>query len=232
MRGKYAPFLLSAGIGTIVLLVAACGSPKAKTSQPASATASAGAAAAAAVGESPAAALRAQLTALFTAHAALAADATAAAIAGRTAETQSAADTLDKNSVAIAHVVGSAYGSDAETVFLKGWRQHIGFFVDYAQADVTHDDALKQKAIDGLNAYGTQVAQFFFAANGMPVDATVALFKEHVTELTAMIDAQAAGDQATAYTQLAAAMDHMPMMADPIAAATARKFPQLFAVNP
>jgi hypothetical protein len=227
VRAKFAPLCTSATLGTVVLLVAACGSPKSVSNAPAAASP-----AAIAVGTSPAAVLRAKLTALFTAHAALTADATAAAVAGRTAETQSAADALDKNSVAIAQVVGSAYGSDVETSFLAGWRQHIGYFVDYTQADVTHDAALKQKALDELNTYSTQAAQFFNSANGMPLAATLAMFNEHVTELTTMIDAQTAGDQVTAYAQLSAALQHMPMMAEAITTATARKFPRQFAVTP
>ena len=228
VRGFLSPLRLSAVLGTIVLFVAACGSPKTASKPAATQTP----AAAATGGNSPEANLRVQLTELFNEHVALASAATGAALGGRTDEFQAAAATLDQNSVAIAHLIGSVYGSDAETAFLKGWRGHIGFFVDYTQADATHDGAEKQKALDDLNTSAVQVAQFFNAANGMPLDATVALMKEHVATLTSVIDAQAAGDQTGVYTKLAASMAHMEMLADPIAAATAHRFPQQFAVNP
>ena len=229
-RGFLTPLRLSAALGAVVLFVAACGGTK-TASKPAASQTPAATAGAANV-DTPEANLRVHLTELFNEHVALASAATGAALGGRTAEFQAAAATLDQNSVAIAHLVGSVYGSDAETAFLQGWRNHIGFFVDYTQADATHDDAKKQKALDDLNNYAVQVAQFFNAANGMPLDATIALMKEHVVTLTSVIDAQAAGDQTAVYTKLAASMAHMQMLADPIAAATARKFPQQFAVNP
>jgi hypothetical protein len=218
---------VSAALGAVVLFVAACGGTK-PIGRP---VATQPPAAAATDGDTPEANLRVQLTDLLNQHVALASAATGAALGGRTAEFQAAAATLDQNSVAIAHLIGSVYGSDAETAFLQGWRNHIGFFVDYTQADATHDEAKKQKALDDLNNYALQVAQFFNAANGMPLDATVTLMKQHVVTLTSVIDAQAAGDQTAVYSKLATSMAHMEMVADPIAAATARKFPQRFAVN-
>lgn len=222
MRVLLTPLRLSALLGALVLF-AACGSPRAG-SKPATTP-------------SPAASrpteadLRVQLTELLNGHIALTVAATGAVLHGRTAEFEAAAAALDQNSQAIAQLIGSVYGDTAQSAFLQGWRDHIGYFINYTQADATHNDAEKQQALAELTTYETQIAQFFHAANGMPLDATVALMQEHVSMLTAVIDAQASGDQATVYTQLATSLAHMEALADPIAAFTARKFPQQFAAS-
>jgi hypothetical protein len=55
------------------------------------------------------------------------------------------------------------------------------------------------------------------------------LLKGHILSLKDVVDAQAAGNQAKVYTELRAAMGHMRMIGDPLAAAIAKQFPQRFA---
>jgi hypothetical protein len=50
----------------------------------------------------------------------------------------------------------------------------------------------------------------------------------HVLTLKDVVDAQAAGDQAKVYAALRAAYAHMPMIADPLAAAIVKQFPDKF----
>lgn len=219
------PVFVSAFAGCIVLaFAAACGAPR--TASPTTASPSSTSVARA----QAVATLEGQLATLLGEHVALAANATGAALAGRTDEFNAAATELDKNSVALADLIGSVYGTEARDAFLKGWRDHIGFFVDYTQAVATHDDAKKQQALADLDRYAHQLAQFFNAANGMPLDTTVPLMQEHIQTLTTVIDAQAAGDMPTVYARLRLAMDHMQMLAEPVALATVRAFPQRFAV--
>ncbi|RJN31979.1 hypothetical protein [Nesterenkonia natronophila] len=45
-----------------------------------------------------------------------------------------ATETVDENSVALADAVGELAGDDARESFLRNWREHIDYFVDYAVA--------------------------------------------------------------------------------------------------
>ena len=57
------------------------------------------------------------------------------------------------------------------------------------------------------------------------------LVKHHVLTLKEVIDAQATGDQAQAWKSARTAAGHMGKVADPLAAAIAKQFPQRFASN-
>lgn len=226
--GRMFPLRLRAAIGIIVtaavLLATACGGASA-----AAHGRSAVAAASPTTAGASEATLREQISELFSEHVALAMAATGAALGGRTVEFQAAAAALDSNSVAIANVVGSYYGSDAEQAFPLGWRSHIQNLVDYTQGAAAKDSAKQAQAVDGLNQYAQQIAKFFNAANGMPVAGTVSLFTEHAVMLTSIIDAQAAGDWTGVYSKLRDAMAHMEMIAGPLAAVTTKQFPSRFA---
>ena len=178
--------------------------------------------------DSQAATLRSTLNLSLREHTYLAARATGAALGGRDAEFKAAADALDQNSVDFAKVIGSAYGADAEKAFLPLWRKHIGFFVDYTQGVATKDQAKADKAVADLTAYQQEIAAFLNSANGLPKDAVAGLIEEHVLGLKTVVDAQAAGDQPKVYGELRRSMGHMQMVADPLAEATVKKFPEKF----
>ncbi len=177
--------------------------------------------------------LRAMLTSLLGEHTYLAASATNAALGGRDAEFKTAAATLDANSVDLAKAIGSVYGKDAETIFLGAWRGHIGFFVDYTTGLATKDKAKQDKAVQDLLGYtqsfGTLLNQ---VKPNLPKDAVADLVKMHVLTLKDVVDAQAAGDQAAAYAKLRAAYAHMTMIADPLASAIVKQFPDKFGGAP
>ena len=179
---------------------------------------------------SPAAELRAKLNTLLQEHTYLAAGATNAALGGRQAEFQAAADALDANSVDIAKAIGMVYGSGAESAFLALWRKHIGFFVDYATGVATKDKVKQGKAVNDLVGYTQDFGAFLASANPNLPKATVAdLVKTHVLTLKDVVDAQGMGDQKKAYTALRTAANHMMMIADPLASAIAKQFPERFA---
>lgn len=216
---------------SFALTASACGNNGTAPTAPTAAHDHARQATAVPAGEATATAvdLRTQLNALLSEHVALASAATGAAAGGRDAEFKAAADALDGNSTDLATLIGSAYGPDAEAVFLQGWRNHIGFFVDYTQGTAARDNAKRDKALADLNQYAADLATFLNTANGMPVAETIALLKAHVVGLTAVIDAQIAGDQPRVYGELRKATAHMHMFGDPLAAATVQKFPAKFA---
>lgn len=175
------------------------------------------------------AALRASLNALLQEHVYLAAAATGAALDGREGEFKAAAAALDDNSQAIAGAIGSVYGAPAEQAFLPLWRRHIGFAVDYTVGLARRDQAQQEAAVASLLGYTDELAGFLATANPhLPRAAVADLVKHHVLTLKAVIDAQATRDPVRAYTALRTAAGHMQMIADPLATAIARQFPDRF----
>lgn len=174
--------------------------------------------------------LRTTLNSLLQEHIYLAADATGAALGGRTTEFQAAAGALDANSVALADAVGLVYGAGARDAFLPLWRRHIGFTVDYTTGVATKDRAKQEKAVKELVGYTQDLGAFLSSANpNLPKEVVAGLVKDHVLTLKAVIDAQAAGDHARAYRATREAAAHMTMIGDPLAAAIAKQFPARFA---
>ena len=181
----------------------------------------------------PAATLRTALNGLFGEHVILAAAATGAALDGRETEFKAAAGALDANSVEIARAIGSVYGADAEQAFLPLWRRHIGFAVDYTVGVATKDQPKQQKAVADLLAYTQDFGAFLQSANPhLPKSVVADLVKHHVVTLKDVIDAQASRDWPRAYTAQRAASAHMKMIADPLASAIVKQFPEKFGGDP
>lgn len=181
---------------------------------------------------SAAAELRATLTRLLGEHVVLASAATGAALAGRQEEFRAAAAALDANSNDFIAAVGSIYGADAQRAFDPLWKKHIGFVVDYTVGLATRDQAKQQKAVNDLIAYTQEIGAFLNSANPyLPKDAVASLVRDHILTLKAVIDAQAAGDQARAYTELRKAYAHMGTLAGALTDAIVRQFPQRFGGN-
>ena len=179
-----------------------------------------------------AAALRASLNLALREHVYLAAAATNAALGGRKAEFEAAAAALDGNSVDVARAIGSVYGPDAEKAFLPLWRKHIGMVVDYTVGVATKDKAKQDKAVADLIAYTDDFGAFLASANpNLPKSVVADLVKHHVVTLKEVIDVQATGDQAKAWKSVRTAAGHMGKIADPLAAAIAKQFPQRFAAT-
>ena len=174
--------------------------------------------------------LRTGLNSLFHEHIFLAAAATGAALGGRDGEFKAAAGSLDANSVDISKAIGSVYGAGAEQAFLPLWRKHIGFVVDYTVGVATKDDAKKNKAVNDLVQYTQDFGAFLSSANPyLPKEVVAGLVKDHVLTLKDVIDAQATGDMNKSYMAIRTAAGHMGMIADPLAAAIAKQFPERFA---
>jgi hypothetical protein len=173
--------------------------------------------------------LRTGLNALLSEHVILASSATGAALGGRHAEFKAAAAALDASSVDIAKAIGSVYGQGAQDAFLPLWRKHISFFVDYTVGVATKDQAKRDKAVNDLIGYTQDFGAFLSSANpNLPKGVVVDLVKTHVLTLKDVVDAQAVGDQSRAYTAIRAAAGHMRMVADPLADAIVKQFPDRF----
>ena len=173
--------------------------------------------------------LRSTLNTLFQEHIYLAAAATGAALGGREAEFKAAAAALDANSVSISKAIGSVYGQGAEEAFLPLWRKHIGMVVDYTVGVATNDKAKQDKAVADLIGYTQDFGAFLQSANpNLPKSVVADLVKHHVVTLKEVIDAQASKDQVKTYTAMRTAAGHMQMIADPLAEAIVKQFPDRF----
>src|SRR5256885_184338 len=176
-----------------------------------------------------AAQLRAGLNNLFSEHVYLAGAATNAALGGREAEFKAAAGALDANSVAISKAIGSVHGQGAEDAFLPLWRTHIGMVVDYTVGVASNDKTKQDKAVADLIGYTQDFGAFLQSANpNLPKSVVADLVKHHVVTPKAVIAAQASKAQANTSASLRTAAGHMQMIADPLAEAIAKQFPDKF----
>ena len=179
--------------------------------------------------DGPAVGLRVTLNTLFAEHVYLAARATGAALGGRQIEFRAAAAALDGNSDDIIRAVASVYGEDAGRAFGPLWKKHIGFVVDYTTGLATKDRTKQERAVNDLLAYTQELGAFLSSATkSLPASAVADLVKMHVLTLKDVIDAQAAGNAPKVYVELRRAMGHMGMLADPLAEAIVKQFPERF----
>ncbi len=179
--------------------------------------------------DSPATGLRVALNNLAQEHVYLAGFAFNAALAGRADEFNVAAAATDQNTQDLAAAVGSVYGADAQQTFLRLWRAHIGFFVDYAQGAATNDSAKMAKARADLDGYRQDIDAFFSGANpNLPKGAVAQLFVAHVQHLTGTIDMLAAGNVSGAYAMLRMAAQQTPELANALAEGIVAQFPDKF----
>ncbi|MEP7762556.1 hypothetical protein [Sanguibacter sp. 25GB23B1] len=161
---------------------------------------------------SPAADLRSGLTSLLQEHVYLAgmAVATAYTAGADSAEFGLAADTLDMNSVALSEAVGELSTPEQEEAFLALWREHVGYFVDYAVAVKGGDMAGKDAALASLQGYTVSAGAFFEDVSGgaLPAADIAMSLEMHITTLSAAIDGFAAGTP-DAYALLQTAASHV-----------------------
>lgn len=181
----------------------------------------------------PAAELRAGLTALLQEHVYLAGIAINQAVADAgdltAPATADAVATLDENSVALSEAIASVYGDEGGEQFLALWRAHIGFFVDYTLGGATGDTAGQDAARQQLDDYRADFGAFVESATGgeLAADAVAAELQVHVDTLITAIDAILAADPAV-YGLLADAASHMPGTAAALASAIAAQMPDTF----
>lgn len=141
---------------------------------------------------SAAATLHADLAGLLQEHVYLAGVAVKTAYAaGPDSDAFTAAtETLDANSQELATAVGSIAGEEKGQAFLDLWRQHIGFFVDFAVAAAGGDEDAKVQAISDLAGYTQDAGAFFEEITGgeLPADAVAGSLEQHITTLAGAIE--------------------------------------------
>ena len=169
-----------------------------------------------------AAGLRAALTGLLIQHVAQTGEVVQSVVAtGLTsAQTSGAIAALDANTQDLGKAIGSLYGADAQTAFLKMWRAHIGFFVDYTKGIAAKNDSAVKSAEAKLATYQSDFGKFLGTATGLPAEAVSADLQGHIQTLETAIQAILAKSP-TAAAKMAMAEDHMAGTAAVLAKAIA-----------
>ena len=188
----------SVGIAALSVALAACGSSGSTASSGSTHSASPGMSASAspsmaagATTTTAAAQLYAGLDQLLTEHVDLTANVVQTAIttSPTSSATKQALAALDQNTQGLGRAIGSVYGPAAQQQFLKLWRAHIGFFVNYTLGVAGHDPAKVATANKDLAGYTSQFAAFVAGATKLPKAAVAADLKGHVTTLETAINA-------------------------------------------
>ncbi len=188
-----------------------------------------GAPATMATSKTPAADLRVALNNLLAEHVALAASATAGAIAGRTGQFNGAAAALEANSDDVIKAVTSVYGEDAGKAFGPLWKKHIGFVVNYTTGVAAKDKSKQDKAVGDLLGYTQDFGAFISSATKtLPSAAVAELVKMHILTFKDVIDAQGGEFPGREYVAIRKAYGHMGMIAEPLAGAISKQFPSKF----
>ncbi len=158
----------------------------------------------------PAAQLYAALDELLREHADLTASVVESAVAtgASSPETKGALSALGQNTDDLGAAFGSLYGSAAKTEFLKLWRAHIGYFVDYTLGLATRKPAEVATAQKDLAGYVSSFSQFVSGATKLPRSAVAADLRGHVSTLESAITA-IVGKSATAGSMIQMAAAHM-----------------------
>jgi hypothetical protein len=190
------------GVAALALATAACASSGAATGSGAASSKPSGSASgmpssampsqsAGALTNTAAAQLYAALDQLLVEHVDLTANVVQTAISKgpSSASTKAALAALDQNTQGLGSAIGSVYGSAAQAQFLKLWRAHIGYFVNYTLGVATHNSQQVATAQKDLAGYTAQFSAFIAGATKLPASAVAADLKGHVTTLETAINA-------------------------------------------
>jgi hypothetical protein len=169
--------------------------------------------------------LRAGLTGLFIQHVAQTVQVVQSVVATgslTSGETSGAVSALDQNTQDLGKAIGSVYGTDAQTAFLKLWRAHIGFFVEYTKGLAGNDKHMVNQAQRKLANYRADFSKFLGSATGLPADAISSDLQGHVQTLEAAIQA-VLSKSADAGDKIEMAESHMAGTAAVLSSAIAKQ---------
>lgn len=182
--------------------------------------------------KSAAADLRTHLDLLLSEHVMIVAKESAAA-ADHSDEYSAYTTLLGANSADLSRLIATAFGTTAGVHFMKSWSDQNAFLVDYAIGVVTHNDDKAKAASSGLTTtFVPQFVQLVSGISGLPKPPLTELTSAQATEDMAFIDAVAAGDFNSFYTDLHQAYSHSSRLGDALAGQIAAKFPDKFPGDP
>ncbi|WP_417474810.1 hypothetical protein [Luteimonas mephitis] len=174
----------------------------------------------------PAPQLQAAMRDLWHGHIVHARDYVIAVHAGNDADAKAAADAVVDNARQISGAVAGFYGQAGGDQMLTLLGGHWGAVKALTDARAAKDDAGATKAIDDLNANAAAIAKFLAGANpNLPEDTVHGLMLAHGAHHAQQINLILADDTAGEAQEWAAMQAHMDMIADALAAAIAKQFP-------
>jgi hypothetical protein len=197
--------------------------PDAVEAAPAPAEAAAPAGEAAAV---PAPQLQATMRELWHGHIVHARDYALAMQAGNAADAKAAADAVVENAKQISGAVGSFYGQAGGDQMMTLLGGHWGAVKAMTDARIKGDAATADKAMTDLNANAGEIAKFLAGANpNLPENTVLGLLVAHGAHHSAQVNLIVQGDSAGEAAEWTAMQGHMDMIADALAGAIAKQFP-------
>lgn len=149
-------------------------------------------------------------------------------------EDPDAAEALEavyENGDDIKKAIASLYGEDAGENFIINWNNHIGYFMEYAEAVANDNQEEKEKAFSNLQEY-THISGEFQEklTNGrVTEEAVVKVLTTHINQITSGYDAYVAGDYQQAFTIQSEAMEHLlNTVSKTLSKAYANQFAEMF----
>jgi hypothetical protein len=183
--------------------------------------------------DTTAAQLRSRLNGLLEEYVYLGSAASSAAIGKRPDEFVAAAAAFRGNSDAIVANVAAVFDATAGTQFGTLWRKHVEAFVNYIEGTADRDGAKTAAAVNDLNQYTRDLGTFVTSIlPDLSADTVTGLAAAEVQKLKAAIDAQAAGNEADAYSNARAAVTQLGTLASTLVGATAKKNPDKIGGDP
>jgi len=183
--------------------------------------------------DSKAADLRVRLNLLLGEHVMVIAKDSLAATANRSDEYKGYATLLTLNGSDLSSVMASAFGASAAANFDQIWAAQNNYFVDYTVGIVSHNDSQASGAASGLlTIFVPQFAHFMNSMTAIPLDPVIQLATEEVIETKAIIDDQAALNNAKMFKDLHQAYSQAWRIGDALASSITRKFPDKFPGDP
>jgi hypothetical protein len=216
-------------MAVVVLAVAAISC----TSSPVTTASGARVATPASAVDSKAADLRVRLDLLLGEHVIVITKDSLAAAANRADEYKGYATLLIMNGNDLTGVMASAFGASAADGFDQIWAAQNSYFVDYTVGVVSHNADKSNGALSGLTkTFVPQLAKFMNSMTAIPLDPTTQLLNEQVLDTKAIIDDQAALNNAKMFADLHVAHAQASRIGDAFASGIARKFPDKFPGDP
>ena len=131
-----------------------------------------------------------------------------------------------ENAKQISGAVAGFYGDAGGDQMLTLLAGHWGAVKAMTDARADSDDAAGTKAMSDLTANAGEIAKFLAAANpNLPEDTVRGLMLAHGAHHSQQINLIMAGDTAGEATEWTAMQAHMDMIADALAGAIAKQFP-------
>ena len=171
--------------------------------------------------------LQAAMRELWHGHVVHARDYAMAVHAGNKADAGKAADAVVANAHQIADAVAGFYGKAGGDRMMELLGGHWGAVKALTDTRNAKDDAGATKAMADLTANAGEIAKFLAGANpNLPEDTVRGLLLAHGAHHSSQIDLIMKDDTAGEATEWTAMQAHMDMIADALAGAIAKQFPE------